>query len=103
MVKKMIKIEYKTPNDKNWSVLSIPEKNFKNMTDDESVSIEIREHLYAKLDRTGMSAEELDVIIESIEYKLGNYWNNIVIPILEKTYKGMEKEEVEVEYPVFFL
>lgn len=78
----LIKIEYKSKTDLEWKTLEITSSYFKR-TDtycDEWVSEELRELFYA------ISDDYIDGF-DDLEFKAGNFWHDIVLPIYNKYVK----------------
>lgn len=77
----MIQIEYKKKSESMWSVLNIPKEYFQRNDEhcDEWVSEELREFFYAKI-----PDEDYEMAFLELEFKAGDWWNDVVTPIYEK-------------------
>lgn len=86
----MIRIEYRVIGTEDWQTLEIEKSYFKRgePMDDELVAEEINELFYASVD-----FKDDEDVRDKLEFKKGDYWNDVVIPIYEQTQLASDDED----------
>ena len=91
----MFKIKYRSPDETEWSVVTIPQDGFKHCYDDESVAIELYEYIVACFATSEMTEEEIEEKNSNLIFEDGDRWNDVIIPIFEERYADFQEENNE--------
>lgn len=89
----MIEIVFRKPDSEKFEVLSIRRELLEHCSDMESLAIEIREYLYATLEKNGETVEELDEQISELIFNDGDFWTGVVASVFNKIYFEEKDEE----------
>lgn len=92
----MLNIKYRLPDTEEWSTLSLHSKYFEYCSDDESVAIELEECLKAAIETPEMDEDALEDAYRSLIFEAGDHWNDVVIPLYERSFDECQLEDDEM-------
>lgn len=88
----MIEILFKLKENEEFRKLELDKSSLQHCNDTELLSMEIKDYLYGEIADENDSYDDFEDKFDSIIFKNGDYWNNVVEPLYQELHVGNNED-----------